>query len=246
MKYYFAYGSNMAKAVFHGRVVGEPAGRAALEGHRLAFSLPSQRWGGRAADLAILSGAEVWGRLWCVDEDQLAVLDRFEGAYQRLEVTVARIEEQGGKVRTEEAQAITYVVRDDRRAPDEGTPAPEYLGQMLKGADECGLPAHYIRFLSAAASYVAEPLRVVGTRDRSAARGFPLARVNPAAKNFRSRMGYVEVEGRQCLVHVEASDQVPAGTLELDQRVREALGIGGRVSPGWPGRIGPVAQFRRH
>ncbi len=50
---YFAFGSNMSLSTLRDRGVdANPAGSALLENHRLAFTLPSERWTGRAADEA--------------------------------------------------------------------------------------------------------------------------------------------------------------------------------------------------
>jgi hypothetical protein len=144
--FYFAYGSNMSAAVFRERAAGESAGPAVLRGRRLAFTLPSRRWGDRAADLAAAEGAAVWGRLWRVDEAQFRSLDRYEAAYRRQEVTVER----GAAAGPDIVPAITYVVRAHRRAPDEAAPAPAYLARMLEGAAECGLPGYYLARLRAA------------------------------------------------------------------------------------------------
>ena len=146
-QHYFAYGSNMSEQVFRDRVVGESVGPAVLFGYRLAFTLPSKRWGGRAADLVVLDGAATWGRLWLVDDEHLESLDRVESNYRRLSVTVGRVDERDGEIRTEDVSASTYVVLDDRRANDEDAPAPQYLQHMLNGAAECGLPEYYTRFL---------------------------------------------------------------------------------------------------
>ena len=145
--YYFAYGSNMADAVFGGRVQGVSAGCGVLRGYRLSFTLPSRRWNGYAADLSALDGAEVWGRLWQISDDQLKLLDAVEGNYRRLEVSVEWMNQPDDGFRSEQIPAVTYVVRDEMRAPKDGAPEAEYLNHLLTGAEECGLPANYIQFL---------------------------------------------------------------------------------------------------
>lgn len=147
MPCYFAYGSNMAAVVLCSRVAAVPVGRAMLRGYRLAFTLPSQRWGGRAADIVPAGGAEVWGRLWVVGDDGIEVLDRFEAAYRRIVVGVERVD---GDARPAPLDALTYVVRDERRAPDEGAPAAAYRRHLVAGGEECGLPANYLRVLRGA------------------------------------------------------------------------------------------------
>jgi len=152
--YYFAYGSNMADAVFGGRVQGVSAGGGVLRGYRLSFTLPSRRWNGYAADLSAVDGAEVWGRLWQISDDQLKVLDAVEGNYRRLEVTVEWMNQSDAGSRPEQIPAVTYVVRDEMRAPKNGAPEAEYLNHLLTGAEECGLPALYIQFLSSRATRI--------------------------------------------------------------------------------------------
>ena len=151
-RYYFAYGSNMADGVFNIRVEGESAGCAVLCDYQLDFSLRSKRWTGYAAGIIPAPGAEVWGRLWEMDVAQLEILDEFEAAYTRLEVTVERIQPEKDVVRTEPVSALTYIVRPERRDHTGGAPVPEYLNHMVVGAEACGIPEHYIRFLRATSS----------------------------------------------------------------------------------------------
>ncbi len=148
-RYYFAYGSNMAAAVFDSRVQGVAAGCGVLRDYRLSFTLPSRRWNGHAADISASDGAEVWGRLWQISDDQWKALDAVEGNYRRIEVTVERMNQSDDGSRPEQIPAMTYVVRNEMRAPEDGAPEAEYLNHLLTGAEECGLPAHYIQFLRA-------------------------------------------------------------------------------------------------
>mgnify|MGYP006428505933 CR=1 FL=1 len=151
-RYYFAYGSNMSDEVFGSRVVGESVGCAVLRDYRLDFSLPSKRWTGYAAGIGAVPGSEVWGRLWEMDQAQFEILDEFEAAYPRLEVTVEHLQAEGGVDRTELVSALTYIVRPERLDSDGGAPVPEYLSHMVAGAEACGVPEHYIRFLKAISS----------------------------------------------------------------------------------------------
>ena len=91
----------------------------------------------------------VWGRLWQIGDDQLEALDAVEGNYRRLEVIVEHMSQPDDGFRPEQISAMTYVVRDELRAPEKGAPEAEYLDHMLVGAEECGLPVRYIRFLRA-------------------------------------------------------------------------------------------------
>ena len=137
---YFAYGSNMSSAVMEDRCAGvESMGAARLDGHRLAFSLPSLRWGGHAADLAVDEGSAVWGVLWRVSDEHLAALDGVETRYDRYPVTVAK-NDSG-------ITATTYRVKRDLVAPTDGNPDPAYLATILEGAAEHGLPHSYLEAL---------------------------------------------------------------------------------------------------
>ncbi|MDJ0665218.1 MAG: gamma-glutamylcyclotransferase family protein [Acidimicrobiia bacterium] len=140
---YFAFGSNMSSATLRERgVAAEMAGPALLRDHRLAFTLPSIRWTGRAADVLPAPGQEVWGVLWNLSDSN--ALDPFERRYHRVEFTV----EQNGNGHAGPARrALGYIVRPELRAPDEAPPAPAYLRRMVEGATEAGLPHAYVDFL---------------------------------------------------------------------------------------------------
>jgi gamma-glutamylcyclotransferase (GGCT)/AIG2-like uncharacterized protein YtfP len=143
---YFAYGSNMSHGVFSRRVTATALGPAVLEDHALVFDLPSQRWGGYAANIAPRRGSVVWGRLWHIDSDALSILDDYEGAYDRIRVTVRPLPDS-----SEMVSALTYVVKPERRADRPGSPVATYRSHMIDGAGEAGLPAPYIRWLERSA-----------------------------------------------------------------------------------------------
>jgi gamma-glutamylcyclotransferase len=138
---YFAYGSNMASAEMEtwcpeGRFLGP----ARLDGHRLAFTRRSIRWGGGAADAVPGPGDEVWGALYETPEHALARLDGKEGegfAYRRAEVEVV--------LGDERRRAVAYQVID--KEPLELPCNPEYASLLLQGGHERGLPEPYLREL---------------------------------------------------------------------------------------------------
>ena len=118
-------------------------GAAFVLDHRLAFTLPSQRWTARAADLLPEPGHEVWGVLWEMADPN--ALDPYELRYDRIPISVRQTGNgsgHGGSV-----DAFTYTVRAENRAISEALPAPAYLNRMLAGAREAGLPPDYVRFL---------------------------------------------------------------------------------------------------
>lgn len=141
---YFAYGSNMST-----RILGQwcadfrVIGPARLVDYRLAFTRPSKRWGGGAADVVAESGQIVWGVLYTIEDDCLLALDRKEGlgqAYQRLDCVVSPA---AGSLRP----AMTYTVID--KAKPELSPAPAYKAALVEGAVEHHLPGDYLAFLRA-------------------------------------------------------------------------------------------------
>ncbi len=146
MRNYFAFGSNMARATLDERgVQARLIGAGFVPDYRLAFTLPSQRWTGRAADLLHEPGHETWGVLWELAEPD--ALDPYEQRYDRIPICVSH----AGNG-TSAVAAFTYTVKAEHRADDEALPAPAYLGRMLAGARHAGLPTAYLRFLEGFAS----------------------------------------------------------------------------------------------
>ena len=145
---YFAFGSNMSLSTLRDRGVhANRAGAALLRDHRLAFTLPSERWTGRAADMVPEPGAGVWGDLWEMAEP--AALDPFELRYNRSEVEVLQFPSgKAGLAR----RAFTYMVKPEHRAADEAPPSVEYLRRMVEGAIDAGLPSYYTDFLRSCGS----------------------------------------------------------------------------------------------
>jgi hypothetical protein len=91
--------------------------------------------------------------------EAIEALDHWEANYQRIEVEVSRDGERG----PETVPAFTYVVRESRRAPTEGLPAPEYRMAMVEGATEVQLPASYTQFIESVGTDVIGGPKVVGT-----------------------------------------------------------------------------------
>jgi gamma-glutamylcyclotransferase (GGCT)/AIG2-like uncharacterized protein YtfP len=100
------------------------------------------------ADIVEAPGDEVRGAVWRVPLAERDALDRQEGLhldpphYRRIEVTVttpdgAPLECLAYQVATREAAHIA--------------PAAAYLGTMLRGAEEVGLPAEYVAAMEAVA-----------------------------------------------------------------------------------------------
>ncbi len=139
---YFAYGSNMSEQVMTDKCPRHRfLGAAKLPGYRLAFTRRSIRTGTGVADVVEQDGGAVWGALYELNDDDLAVLDRKEGygwAYTHLPVLV-----QLGDGSEHEAVAYTVIEKQAREVP----PSPTYLEGVIRAARERGLPEEYIGLL---------------------------------------------------------------------------------------------------
>ena len=102
------------------------------------------------ADIVEAPGAEVWGAVWRIPLAERDALDRQEGLhldpphYRRIEVTVTTPD--GAAL-----DCLAYQVAT-REAPHIA-PSAAYLGTMLRGAEEVGLPAEYVAAMEAVATH---------------------------------------------------------------------------------------------
>lgn len=139
---YFAYGANMDADELTRRVGPvEPVGIAHLADHRLVFNRHGGTlWDGGVSSVILSPGESVFGVVWRMSPEALAVLDRIESpdAYQRLTKEV--------------------VVTDGRRLachiyvsyPQmEMAPAAAYLALLISAAEKANLPATHIAMLKA-------------------------------------------------------------------------------------------------
>jgi|SRR5208283_447515 len=141
--WYLAYGSNMNRRIFESGRGMRPmqAQPALLENYRLLFNLaigPGQRG---VANLEAQAGACTWGVLYLITVEQSEHLDRTEGvprgAYRRIPVWVLV----NGSERVE---AFTY--QSDRISLGR-KPSPRYIGLLIEGAVQHGLPPGYLHYL---------------------------------------------------------------------------------------------------
>ncbi|XP_041454585.1 uncharacterized protein LOC121407523 [Lytechinus variegatus] len=141
---YYGYGSNLLKERIH---LKNPSAVfvdvAELKDHKLCFGGQSKwmsnRWHGGVATVEERNGSSVWGIVWRLEEKDLASLDLQEGegiVYRRKEVIVTS---QDGTRHT----CWTYSMIDFQ----EGTPSPQYMDVIRKGADQNSLPQHYLEWL---------------------------------------------------------------------------------------------------
>jgi gamma-glutamylcyclotransferase (GGCT)/AIG2-like uncharacterized protein YtfP len=139
-KWYFAYGSNMNPERIKERLDRKPkAKRGRLGGYRLAFNkIADGKTGIGYANIVASEGDVVFGVLYSVTEEDLRLLDIFEGVadghYFRANVTIVL---DGG----EELLATTYMACQNRTAQSL-KPTREYLKHLLKGKEF--LPSDYV------------------------------------------------------------------------------------------------------
>jgi hypothetical protein len=143
--WYFAYGSNMARAIFLDARQMQPLAVhcASLDGYRLCFNIPIGPGERGVANLMSEPAARVHGIVYQLSATDFERLDASEGVsfglYQRIPVMV-RTSEHGL------LDAWTYhssVIADGRK------PSSRYLQLLLDGARENGLPREYVEYLEA-------------------------------------------------------------------------------------------------
>jgi hypothetical protein len=136
---YFAYGSNLSYRRLAERIPGpESLGAARLADYRLVFNKLSTDGSGKA-NLVPCPGEEAWGVLWRISQRAWPVLDGFEPGYTRTPCSV--------RDGADRAHAASVYLRPGE-GPEEA-PYDWYLEFLLEGARENGLPAEYVRRLSA-------------------------------------------------------------------------------------------------
>ena len=105
------------------------------------------------ADIVPQSGSEVWGVLYRCSPAAMDALDELEGVavgmYHRQKVEVT-----GPK--GQKHAAVAYVAGADYICP-EGSPSEEYLGRILRGARQHGLPNAYLQALEKLAKHKPTP-----------------------------------------------------------------------------------------
>jgi cation transport regulator ChaC len=134
MTLYFAYGSNMNRALMRRHCPNaEELGTAALFGCRFMITTDGY------ASIVPRSGGRVHGVLWRLSVRDLAALNSYEsiasGLYSKLTLPVRK---DGRRM------AATLYVGRSRTA---GRPKPGYLDVILNAAREWSLPVPYVRSL---------------------------------------------------------------------------------------------------
>ena len=139
MPLYFAYGSNLKTARLIERVGPAPvAGIARMSDHALSFAKRGADGSGKAC-YEPSPGRTLWGVLYELLPDQFDRLDRFEGGYRRVGVTL--LGSDGAPM-----SALSYQAE---RFTDDATPFDWYKELILDGCREHGLPADWLALLEA-------------------------------------------------------------------------------------------------
>jgi cation transport regulator ChaC len=152
--WYFAYGSNMTRRIFVERREMRPQSVRTgwLDGHRLCFALPVGPGERGVANLELADGERTHGVLYLLTDEDAERLDRSEGVhrgfYARLAVQVA----------TNDGPVAAFTYRSEFSACGR-KPSARYLGLLLEGAREHGLPDEYVRFLESFELAVDERIR---------------------------------------------------------------------------------------
>jgi gamma-glutamylcyclotransferase len=134
----FAFGSNMCSGRFRAYGVSpEGAGRpAALPDHHLLFNKKSTADKSGKANVAAHVGSDVWGVLYVISDDDLDKLDKGEGGYRRVRLSVRLTD-------NTHADAWVYVARKPSNDPSL-RPYTWYKRFLVEGAREHALPHEYI------------------------------------------------------------------------------------------------------
>ncbi|XP_022053541.1 gamma-glutamylcyclotransferase a isoform X2 [Acanthochromis polyacanthus] len=143
---YFAFGSNLLRERLQ---LANPSATfcttGRLKDYVLNFGLWERHvdnaWHGGVATIEFCPGAEVWGVIWTVSNENLTSLDNQEGVsqgqYSPLEVSVE----------TDEGLMLcrTYQMNNFHACP----PSPQYKQVVCLGAEQNGLPDEYLKRLEA-------------------------------------------------------------------------------------------------
>jgi gamma-glutamylcyclotransferase (GGCT)/AIG2-like uncharacterized protein YtfP len=132
MTLYFAYGSNMSRALMRRHCSSaKEVGTAVLEGHRFLITADGY------ASVERCAGAVVHGVLWRLTPRDIAALNIYEDVDSGL-YRVRRLAVRHG---AHPRSAMVYIARPRRQ----GRPRPGYLELVIAAARDWGLPEDYIR-----------------------------------------------------------------------------------------------------
>ncbi len=141
--WYFAYGSNLHRDIFIERRQMRPLVTrwGWLGDYRLCFNIPVGPGERGVANIEPEPGARICGALYLLTADDFERLDRTEGVhfniYRRLPVEIVTPEREG-------IAAFSY---QSTLTTSGRKPSPRYMGLLLEGARQHGLPDEYVTFL---------------------------------------------------------------------------------------------------
>jgi gamma-glutamylcyclotransferase (GGCT)/AIG2-like uncharacterized protein YtfP len=139
--WYFAYGSNLCLHRKEQRTARIREARTArLSGYRLAFNKRGSAAGQIYANIMPDTSESVWGAIYRCRPGSIEQLDGYEGVdsghYSRETMNVVTLD-------GETVEAFVYVATPAYVCAD-GRPTDDYLGHILRGAEQHSLPADYI------------------------------------------------------------------------------------------------------
>ena len=144
MFHYFAYGSNMSRRQMTERCPDhECLGIAVLKNHALCFPRRSPIRKCGVAGLVEAPGAEVWGVVYRLHDEDLVALDKREGYDPAKPFHVNRYNRKTVRVLMTDGavECLAYFARPE---PGEHVPSADYLATMIEGAEENELPEAYV------------------------------------------------------------------------------------------------------
>ena len=140
--YYFAYGSNMNWPQMQRRC---PSAKfvcvARLPNYCFAIARHSRLRNCGTANIFPVQNSEVWGAVYEVSDDDLAIMDGFEDGYSRTFVAVYTTDDSKLPHDT-----LVYIAPQQYDVP---MPTVEYKRLMIDGARHWGLPAAYREMIEA-------------------------------------------------------------------------------------------------
>ena len=146
---YFAYGSNMSRTQMRQRCPDhEVIGKAVLPGYALCFPRHSPIRNCGVAGIVEQPGAEVWGVVYRLHDEDLAALDRREGYDPAKPAHVNRYNRKTIRV-LKDGEALDCLIYLARAEPGKHVPSVEYMSALITGAVEIGLPEDYVSRLRA-------------------------------------------------------------------------------------------------
>jgi len=141
--WYFGYRSNMNRGTFVDRRGMHPIRTRAgyIDNYRLCFNLAIGRGLRAVANLEARAGARTWGVLYLITAAEFDHLDRTEGVplggYRRIPVNVV----------VDTGETIAAFTYQSDKITEGRKPSARYIGLLIDGARQNGLPPDYLDFL---------------------------------------------------------------------------------------------------